>query len=47
MCIYKATPTDPHTFLFEDHSLSHSIMTTALEDPCATMNCFSPSTVIP
>ena len=29
------------------HILSHSIMTMALEEPCAMMKFFSPSTVIP
>ena len=35
------------TFLLLAQSLSHSIMTTAREDPWATMNCLRPSTVIP
>lgn len=43
----KATSTHHHTFLLQDHNLSHSITTMAREDPWDTMNCFKPSTVIP
>lgn len=35
------------TFLLKAQILSHCIKTTDLELPCAMMNCFKPSTVIP
>jgi len=41
--LYRAA----RTFLLTAQILSHSIMLTDLDEPWATMNCFSPSTVIP
>ena len=38
---------DNDTFLLKAQILSHSMVTTDREPPCAMMNCLSPSTVIP
>ena len=35
------------TFLLHAHILSHSMVTTDLDDPWEAMNCFSPATVMP
>ena len=47
MLYHEMQRSSPLTFRLHAHSLSHSIMTMARDDPWEMMKCFRPATVIP